>query len=239
VYPIDFAYTKRGVLDGHTMFLYPAWILYEPHPLIPDHGNKFGIKTLDQWFNVMQVDSIPTNIKLRASGASEDAVFTITRPPHHGTVTPDKLDSSYVTYKPNAGYSGVDSFMFKVREGNGAESEWAAVYINPSSMSDPEDPAASEDSGRVEDFKNVIGFGHENQVNIPLVLDKEMTVKVDLYTRSGDFLRNLADRDYPAGNYLISWNGRDAAEQKVSSGIYLAKIKLGIKEVTKKIVVIR
>jgi flagellar hook assembly protein FlgD len=60
-----------------------------------------------------------------------------------------------------------------------------------------------------------------------------------IYSRSGDFVRNLADESLAAGNYSFSWDGRDAASQRVSSGIYLVKIKLGIKEVTKKIVVVR
>jgi len=45
-------------------------------------------------------------------------------------------------------------------------------------------------------------------------------VKISIYDINGRLINTLVNAGYPAGRYLVKWNGADAAGIKVSSGTY-------------------
>ncbi|USB33588.1 Ig-like domain-containing protein [Paenibacillus sp. YPG26] len=62
-----------------------------------------------------------------AENGLDPSTVTIKTQPQHGTATPDS--SGKVTYTPNPGYSGSDSFTYTVKDTNGAESSPATVTV--------------------------------------------------------------------------------------------------------------
>jgi hypothetical protein len=69
----------------------------------------------------------PAPLTLRFSDADQDSLkYQIVRPPSHGTVT--GTVSNALTYTPERGFYGSDSFTFKVNDG-AADSNVATVYI--------------------------------------------------------------------------------------------------------------
>src|SRR5207248_1882238 len=59
--------------------------------------------------------------------------FSVVANPHHGTLTPSTTPPNTVTYTPNAGFSGTDSFTYKATTKNdqagGVDSNIATVNI--------------------------------------------------------------------------------------------------------------
>ncbi len=54
-------------------------------------------------------------------------------------------------------------------------------------------------------------------------LPKKGHVKMDIYNIVGQIIRTLIDREYPAGEYSVEWDGNTADGNKAASGIYLMK----------------
>jgi len=78
---------------------------------------------------VMNVDEVMTVIELDGSDADGDAIeFSVIENPAHGTA--DLTDFSEVTYTPNPGFIGTDSFSFSVTETNGTLTGSATVLIS-------------------------------------------------------------------------------------------------------------
>jgi tetratricopeptide (TPR) repeat protein/plastocyanin/sugar lactone lactonase YvrE len=72
----------------------------------------------------------PVKITLSASDADNDALeFTIGSFPSHGSLSGFDTATNGVTYTPNQGYVGKDSFTFKVSDSKGSVSNTATVSI--------------------------------------------------------------------------------------------------------------
>ena len=64
-------------------------------------------------------------------------------------------------------------------------------------------------------------------------------VEITIYDLRGRRVRTLVDEEKEPGIYQVHWDGRDAAEKKVPSGVYLYKIMAGDFLSTRKMVVVR
>ncbi len=74
-------------------------------------------------------ESVAASGTLVASDADGDSLtFSVVGNPAHGSVTLDNANTGAYTYTPDQGYSGLDSFTFRVSDGR-AESNVAAVSI--------------------------------------------------------------------------------------------------------------
>jgi len=61
-------------------------------------------------------------------------------------------------------------------------------------------------------------FNPETQIKFSL--HHETEVQINIYNIKGQLVKTLVHKTYPAGNYLVLWNGTDEQGRKVSSGIY-------------------
>ncbi|GEM_PF-3253304 len=66
-------------------------------------------------------------------------------------------------------------------------------------------------------------------------LDKDAYVNLAIYNLRGELVKTIADGNYSAGVYEVSWNGTDTNGEKVSSGIYFYRLSDGTRTVTKKL----
>ncbi|MCP4705372.1 MAG: T9SS type A sorting domain-containing protein [candidate division Zixibacteria bacterium] len=60
---------------------------------------------------------------------------------------------------------------------------------------------------------------------IQFSLPRLSKVEIDVYNILGQTVRNLVNEEKPAGQYQVTWNGRDNSGKVVSSGMYFYKIK--------------
>ncbi len=64
-------------------------------------------------------------------------------------------------------------------------------------------------------------------------------VSLVIYDISGRLVRQLVGKEKEAGSHLVRWDGRTASGQKVSSGVYFIRMRAGVFEATRRLVVAR
>lgn len=70
-------------------------------------------------------------------------------------------------------------------------------------------------------------------------IPKSSNVSIKVYNITGQIIRTLANRPYAAGQHEISWDGKNAAGQAVSSGTYIIKLVSGSFTQIRKMVLLR
>jgi hypothetical protein len=70
-------------------------------------------------------------------------------------------------------------------------------------------------------------------------LPEEAPVSIVIYNSLGQIVRELVSYRYPAGEYIVTWDGRDSRGILVTSGVYLCHFKTGGYKFTQKIMLIR
>lgn len=65
------------------------------------------------------------------------------------------------------------------------------------------------------------------ETTIGYSLPKTSEVQLDIFSIEGRQVRSLQHGQQPAGYYRVSWDGKDDAGQKVSSGFYIYRLKAG------------
>lgn len=56
-------------------------------------------------------------------------------------------------------------------------------------------------------------------------LPKASRVRLDVFDVSGRLVRTLVDDTRPAGSYSVAWDGTDAADRRVASGVYYCRVE--------------
>ncbi len=67
-------------------------------------------------------------------------------------------------------------------------------------------------------------------------LPNSQKVQIDVYSLNGKKIKTLLNNNMNAGYHTIIWNGTDSNGGKVSSGVYLYKLRSGNKIFTKKMI---
>jgi len=63
------------------------------------------------------------------------------------------------------------------------------------------------------------------------------SVKISIYDSKGRVVRRLFDGTQGAGNYEITWNGRDAVNNECAKGMYLVRLSIGANRYTGRIII--
>ena len=80
-------------------------------------------------------------------------------------------------------------------------------------------------------------FNSATTLDFALIKNSEVTLSV--YNLKGERVRNLTKGNYQKGNHSITWDGKDANGKHCPSGMYLFKLKSGVSESVKRIVLIK
>ncbi len=72
--------------------------------------------------------------------------------------------------------------------------------------------------------------------NIKYGLPEAAYVRIDIYNLRGELVAILQDGMKEAGNFLLTWDGRNLNEQLVPSGVYIYRIKAGNYTDTRKMI---
>jgi subtilisin family serine protease len=70
-------------------------------------------------------------------------------------------------------------------------------------------------------------------------LEKRQKIGLSIYNILGENVAELVNRELPAGNYNINWDGRDKTGKICSSGIYLYRLSSGEKALCKKMLLMK
>jgi hypothetical protein len=70
-------------------------------------------------------------------------------------------------------------------------------------------------------------------------LEKNNAIAVDIFNISGQRVRRLAQGYYSAGSHSLVWNGENDNNQILPSGVYMIKIDLGNRVLTKKVTMMK
>ncbi len=65
------------------------------------------------------------------------------------------------------------------------------------------------------------------KTEIRFVLTRDMLTQLNIYNIRGELVRNLASELLESGEHIRYWDGRDLNGQRVSSGTYFARLRLG------------
>lgn len=88
-----------------------------------------------------------------------------------------------------------------------------------------------------------LGQNYPNPFNpsttVPYRLDEPGQVQLSIYDIAGREVNRIVDRHVAAGSYSIAWPGIDAQGNMVPSGVYFVKLRVGSKEMVKKMVLTR
>jgi hypothetical protein len=119
---------KQVLMDGNSA------TAYAQNVILPRRGNM----NLDELLEFAGVGSVPTHIHLAASG-QVGVSYTIVAAPEHGSLTVHPGNGSVVTYTPDPGFSGTDSFQFVSRLGE-QQSEAGTITLTVHSLLAAGDP---------------------------------------------------------------------------------------------------
>jgi len=86
---------------------------------------------------------------------------------------------------------------------------------------------------------NVLHSKSNTPIDFRFRLDSPTLVTIEIYSRTGASVKNLFNGECLAGESRIMWDGRNNVGESVASGIYIAKIKAGDRELKRTLVVIR
>jgi hypothetical protein len=70
-------------------------------------------------------------------------------------------------------------------------------------------------------------------------LPRAAEVKISIYDINGRLINTLVNAGYPAGRYLVKWNGTDAAGLKVSSGTYFYTMEADQVTIARKMMLVK
>ena len=128
--------------------------------------------------------------------------------------------------------SGVYNICVTATAGTAITTDCETVEVRSTPPTSGSDPAISG----VSNFPNP--FNPETQIEF--VLKDDANVSIDVVNLLGQRIRSLVDaRPMKAGEQQIAWDGRDDADQPVSSGIYFYRIIADNQAVSEKMVLVK
>jgi hypothetical protein len=85
----------------------------------------------------------------------------------------------------------------------------------------------------LQNFPNPFNSETIIHFTIPSQLSNSLT-ELLIYNVTGEVVKRLLKKEIPAGNYLVRWDGTNEFNNSVSSGVYFYNLKVGSRQVTGK-----
>jgi hypothetical protein len=82
-------------------------------------------------------------------------------------------------------------------------------------------------------------FGPETSIPFSFSGGQARRVQLRIYDVSGALIRSLVDRTERPGTHVATWDGKDDAGSRVSSGIYFARLKIEEQELSGIVTLVR
>ncbi len=92
---------------------------------------------------------------------------------------------------------------------------------------------------KLTEIKSIYPNPFNPTTTIQYSLNKNDKVEIDIYNIKGQKVKTLISSHQNAGNYQVTWYGKDHNEHTVSSGIYFCKLRTSDKLITKKMIMVK
>ena len=103
--------------------------------------------------------------------------------------------------------------------------------------------AVSNDNNNAEILTTTLAGNYPNPFNpettIAFSLENASSVMLEIYNIKGQKVKTIANEYMDKGRHSIVWNGRDNAGRKVSSGVYLYRLRAGKEEFNSKMILMK
>jgi hypothetical protein len=115
------------------------------------------------------------------------------------------------------------------------------VHIDLSSTGHIDLSSTGVTEGRPSVFSLRPGYPNPfaSSTRLELALPTPERVSGRVYSPSGRLVRTLLDKELPAGEHLLGWNGKDERGRSVASGVYFVRLEAGANTATRKVVLLR
>jgi flagellar hook assembly protein FlgD len=80
-------------------------------------------------------------------------------------------------------------------------------------------------------------FNPTTQISFSLVSPHK--VRLSVYNVLGESIATLADGDYPAGEFTVTWDGHSHNGNQVASGVYFYRLEAGGQSLTRKMMLVK
>lgn len=215
-------------------------------------GNQLGLAAVtpaDSILDVMFITKTPTTaialagfqaigetdgIRLRweRTDGGSDGGFHVDRAPNAAgpwtRLTPDLLrgSSSFEFVDRGAEAGVIYAYRLAIVDGDGRETATGAISATRSAplRFALERPRPNPSRGGA---------------TISFTLDRAAATRVLIVDVTGRVVRTISSRSLPAGAHDVSWDGRDGAGRRVSSGVYFAIVRAGDRELRTRVALLR
>lgn len=167
-------------------------------------------------------------------GVIDSSTVTIVNNPSNGIILNIDAVSGTVTYEPNSGFHGVDTFAYTVDDTSAATSNVALVTVNTILSTN-----ISENEYFLLPSEFFLGQNYPNPfnstTNITYSISHSDFVILKIYNMLGQEVQTLVNKFKSAGNHTIIFDAKN-----FSSGIYLYELQVGNNTTeTKKMILMR
>ena len=167
-------------------------------------------------------------------GVIDSSTVTIVKNPSNGNILNIDTVSGTVTYEPNSGFHGVDTFTYTVDDTSAVTSNVALVTVNTILSTN-----ISENEYFLLPSEFFLGQNYPNpfnsSTNITYSISHSDFVILKIYNMLGQEVQTLVDDYKRAGNHTVNFDTKN-----FSSGIYLYRLQVGNNtSETKKMILVR
>jgi len=167
-------------------------------------------------------------------GVIDSSTVRIVKNPTNGNIL--NIDSLYgtVTYEPNIGFYGVDTFTYTVADNSAVSSNIASVFVNTSLSTN-----ISENEYFLLPSVFFLGQNYPNPFNsstkITYSISHSDFVILRIYNMHGQEVQTVVNKFKRAGNHTVNFDAKN-----FSGGIYFYKLQVGDNTIeTKKMMLMR
>ena len=143
---------------------------------------------------------------------------------YYGGREQNKRIKEYVIYDPETSLTEIGSILVE----NNKDCYYVSFKNEPASTPVP---SKLEATNYPNPFNPVTTIAYS--------LSEDSQVLISIYNIKGQEVKELTSGIQPAGNYNITWNGKDDSGKDVTSGIYFYKLKTNGKELTRKMLMLK
>lgn len=132
-------------------------------------------------------------------------------------------------------WSPGSGWYYKVSALDAHDNQSGFALLGPGHVNDAGTPAAPRASYLAQNTPNPFGSGTSGTpgTTVSFGLAGSGDTSLCIYDATGRLVRTLVDGERPAGRYAVSWDGRDANDRPVASGIYYSRLRAGAFESTR------
>lgn len=202
----------------------PSTIFQKDAMVAADSAGNFIVTWTKQYFDTT---SEILAQRYHADGTAMGDIFQITESPKNRLYMQDleiQDNRMFILWRTEHPVSRQSVIMAKVM-----------AFMEPQGTSPDKEYALPRKYALYQNYPNP--FNPETTIQFDLPQKSRVSIKI--YDVTGRLVKQLVNRDYPAGPHKISWDGKDEASQMVSSGNYFYKINAGTFTESKKMILLK